>query len=287
MAVNTEERPEQPSEVDGTAHLFNALGKIIRILRRRAGLSQTAMASITHVSEDLISAIERGVRVPQPDFLILADPLLNADGILIAAVTDVRAALARARVRHPGWFQSFAKTEAAAVALHYYEVQAVPGILQTAAYARSLFEHRRPLLSEAIIEKRVSDRISRQVLLDRWPTPTISFVLEAAVLLRPFGGPEIHREQLLRVLDVAQRRSVELQIMPLDKAEHPYLGGSFTLLTPKGQREVAYTEIYGHARLITDHDEVRTYAERYGIIRAQALTPQESLVFIEKMLGEL
>ncbi|MFE2555103.1 helix-turn-helix domain-containing protein [Streptomyces sp. NPDC059352] len=286
MSGNKEERPERPSEVDGTAHLFRALGKIIKVLRKNAGLSQTELAEITHCSEDLISAIERGVRTPQPDFLIRADPVLNAGGVLIAAVDDLRDAQARARVRHPEWFQDFAKAEAEAVALHYYAVQAVPGILQTPAYARSLFQHRRPMLDEETVEKRVADRISRQVLLDKWPAPTISFVLEAAVLLRPFGGPEVHREQLRRILDVARRRTVDFQIMPQDGYEHPYLDGTFTLLTPKGRRETAYTEIYGHARLITDPEEVRQYTERYGIIRSQALTQHESLTWIEKLLGE-
>ncbi|MGW7305194.1 helix-turn-helix domain-containing protein [Streptomyces sp. NPDC054835] len=287
MSGNEEERPERPSEVDGTAHLFRALGKIIKVLRRNAGMSQAELAEATHCSEDLVSSVERGVRTPQPDFLIRADPVLGADGVLIAAVDDVREALARARTRHPDWFQDFAKAEAEAVALHYYAVQAVPGILQTPSYSRFLFENRRPMLDEETIERRVADRISRQAILDKWPTPTISFVLEAAVLLRPFGGPDVHREQLLRVLEVARRRTVELQIMPQDGTEHPYLDGAFTLLTPRGRREVAYTEIYGHARLITDPELVRQYAERYGIIRARALSPRESLDWIEKLLGEL
>ncbi|MEV4425085.1 helix-turn-helix domain-containing protein [Streptomyces sp. R-07] len=286
MSGNEEERPERPSEVDGTAHLFRALGKIIKVLRRNAGLSQAELAALTHCSEDLISSIERGVRVPQPDFLVQVDPVLGAGGVLVAAADDAREALSRARTRHPDWFQDFADAEAKAVALHYYAVQAVPGILQTEAYARYLFGNRRPMLDEQTVEKRVADRISRQVILDKWPSPTISFVLEAAVLLRPFGGPQVHREQLRRVLDVARRRTIELQIMPQDGTEHPYLDGAFTLLTPPGRREVAYTEIYGHARLITAPEHARTYAERYGIIRARALSPQESLAWIEKLLGE-
>ncbi|MGW7429179.1 helix-turn-helix domain-containing protein [Streptomyces sp. NPDC054861] len=286
MSGNHEERPERPSEVDGTAHLFRALGKILKVLRRNAGLSQAELSHLAHCSEDLVSSVERGVRTPQPDFLVRVDPLVNAGGALAAAADDVREALARARVRHPDWFRDFADEEARAVALHYYEVQAVPGVLQTPAYARSLFEHSRPLLDEATVEKRLADRISRQVLLDQWPLPTLSFVLEAAALLRPFGGPKVHREQLLRILEVARRRTIELQIMPQGKPEHPYLGAPFTLITARGRREVAYTETYGHSRLITDPEEVRTYAERYGIIRAQALTPQESLDWIEKLLGE-
>ncbi|MFE1229089.1 helix-turn-helix domain-containing protein [Streptomyces sp. NPDC059442] len=286
MSGNQGERPERPSEVDGTAHLFSALGKIIKVLRRNAGLSQAELAEATHCSEDLVSSVERGVRTPQPDFLLRADRALAAGGVLAAAVEDVREALARARTRHPDWFRDFAKAEAEAVALHYYEVQAVPGLLQTEAYARSLFEHRRPMLDGETVEKRVADRLARQAILDTWPAPTLSFVLEAAVLLRPFGGPDVHREQLRRIHEVAQRRTVDLQVMPLDRHEHPYLGGAFTLLTPRGRREVAYTEIYGHARLITDPEEARQYAERYGIIRARALTPHESLTWIEKLLGE-
>ncbi|MFI8510365.1 Scr1 family TA system antitoxin-like transcriptional regulator [Streptomyces sp. NPDC085460] len=286
MSGKHEERPEKPSEVDGTAHLFKALGKIIKVLRTNAGLSQAQLAAETHCGEDLISSMERGVRVPQPDFLLRAETALNAGGVLAAAVEDTEKALARARVRHPDWFQSFAKEEARALAAHYYEVQAVPGILQTPAYARALFEHRRPMLDEATIETRIADRISRQAVFERWPAPTLTFLLEAAVLLRPFGGPEIHREQLRRILEVGQLRTVELQILLMDRDEHPYLDGAFTLLTPPGRREVAYTEIYGHARLITDPEEVRQHSERYGILRSQALTKRESLTWIEKLLGE-
>ncbi|MFD3332838.1 helix-turn-helix domain-containing protein [Streptomyces sp. NPDC058700] len=287
MSGNVEERPERPSEVDGTAHLFRALGKIIKVLRKNAGLSQAELAEITHCGEDLISAMERGVRTPQPDFLIRADPVLNAGGVLIAAVDDVREALAKVRVRHPDWFRSFAGAEAEAVALHYYEVQAVPGLLQTEAYARAVMRHRRPVWDEQTIEKWVADRLARQSVFDKWPPTTISFVLEEAILRRPTGGRSVHREQLRRIMEIASRRTVHLQVMPLSWEEHPSLDGAFTLLTPKGRREVAYTEIYGHPRLITDPEEVRTYTERYGIIRAQALTPQESLELIEKMLGEL
>ncbi|MFD3724474.1 helix-turn-helix domain-containing protein [Streptomyces sp. NPDC058671] len=287
MSGNVEERPERPSEVDGTAHLFRALGKIIKVLRKNAGLSQAELAEITHCGEDLISAMERGVRTPQPDFLIRADPVLNAGGVLIAAVDDVREALAKVRVRHPDWFRSFAGAEAEAVALHYYEVQAVPGLLQTEAYARAVMRHRRPVWDEQTIEKWVADRLARQSVFDKWPPTTISFVLEEAILRRPTGGRSVHREQLRRIMEIASRRTVHLQVMPLSWEEHPSLDGAFTLLTPKGRREVAYTEIYGHPRLITDPEEVRTYTERYGIIRAQALTPQEPLELIEKMLGEL
>ncbi|MBD0707191.1 MULTISPECIES: helix-turn-helix domain-containing protein [unclassified Streptomyces] len=287
MAGKAGERPERPAEVDGTTHLFRALGKIIRTLRRNAGISQTELAALTHVSEDLISAIERGVRVPQPDFLIQIDPLLNAGGALTAASEDVRTAVSRARVRHPNWFQDFAKAEAEAVALHYYAPHAVPGLLQTQAYADAVFRHRRPLHDDTQIEKLLADRLSRQAIFEKQPLPTLSFVIEEAVLRRPMGGREAFREQLQRLLEVAQFRNVYLQIMPTERDGHPALDGQFTLITLLGQREAAYTENYGTSRLFVGLEEVRTYTERYGIMRAQALTPQESLEYLKQLLGEL
>ncbi|MFE2142978.1 Scr1 family TA system antitoxin-like transcriptional regulator [Streptomyces sp. NPDC059456] len=281
-----EEQPERPVEADGTTHLFKALGKMIKALREAAGLQQKELAARVRVSEELISSIERGVRTPQPDFLENADRALGANGVLLAAIPEVKEALKRARTRHPDWFRKFAEAEAVSVALHYYEVQAVPGLLQTEDYARAVFCHRRPVLDEETIEKRVADRLARQVILERWPAPTFSFVLEESILHRPMGGEAVHRAQLRRLLEVGRLRTVHLQVMPMDRGEHPAMEGSFTLLRPKGRNEVAYTETYNHANLITDPEQVRIYSERYGIIRAQALTPHESLALIEKMLGE-
>ncbi|MEW1694178.1 helix-turn-helix transcriptional regulator [Streptomyces sp. NPDC091278] len=287
MSGNVEARPERPAQVDGTAHLFRALGKIIKVLRKNAGLSQAELAALTHCSEDLISAIERGVRVAQPDFLVMVDPLLNAGGALIAASDDVREAVSRARVRHPNWFRDFAKAEAEAVALHYYAPRATPGILQTHAYAEAVFRHRRPLYDETEIEKLLADRLSRQVIFEKQPLPTISFVIEEAVLQRPMGGRDSFREQIQRLIEVAALRNVYLQIMPNDRTDHPALGGQFTMITLKGQREAAYSESYGTAHLFTGLEEVRVYAERYGIMRAQALAPLESLEYLKQVLGEL
>ncbi|MFF8845928.1 Scr1 family TA system antitoxin-like transcriptional regulator [Streptomyces sp. NPDC015127] len=281
-----EERPERPVEADGTAHLFRALGKQLKVLRERAGLSQKELGTAAHCGEDLISAIERGVRTPQPDFLERVDGLVGAGGVLKAAVDDVREAQSKARTRHPDWFRNFARVEADASALHEYSNQTVPGLLQTEDYARALFSQRQPLLDEETIEKRVSDRLARQQIFERWPTPTVSYVLEEVVLQRPIGGKDVHERQLRRLLHVGRLRTVKLQVMPTSREEHPCMGGAFILLTPRGRPQVAYTESYGHPRLITDPQEVGVFGERYGSMRAQALTPQESLALIEKMLGE-
>ncbi|MGR4882860.1 Scr1 family TA system antitoxin-like transcriptional regulator [Streptomyces sp. LARHCF249] len=282
-----EERPERPVEADGTAHLFRALGKQIKALREAAGLHQKELAALLHVSEDLIGAIERGVRTPQPDLLERADGVLGARGVLRVAIPDVKDALKRARTRHPDWFRSYAEAEAATQAVHAYAHQGVPGLLQTERHAREVFTQRRPLLDEATIEKRVQDRLSRQQIFERWPSPTFSFILDQSLLERQVGGSDVHREQLQRFLDIGRLRTVELQVMPYTRGAHTAMGGSFTLLHPKGRQQIAYHEAYGRPHLITDPDQVRIMAERCGIIRAQALAPHESLALIEKTLGEV
>lgn len=115
----------------------------------------------------------------------------------------------------------------------------------------------------------------------------VTAVIEEVVLRRPIGGSEIHREQLEQLIRLAQLRSVELQVMPTDRSEHAGMGGPFILLTPRGKAQVGYTEVQNGSRLVTDPEEVRILAARYGSIRAQALTMRESLDLIKNMLGEL
>ncbi|MEU5957344.1 helix-turn-helix transcriptional regulator [Streptomyces sp. NPDC047525] len=282
-----ERRPERPAEEDGTAHLFRAVGKQIKVLRVGAGLSQKELGARAHCGEDLVSAMERGVRTPQPEFLELADPLLGAGGLLLAVIDDVREAQKKSRTRHPEWYRGYASLEALAVQLYVYTNQSVPGLLQTEAYAQAMFAQWKPLLSEETIEKRVADRLARQQIFDPWPSPTFSFILDESVLLRPIGGKAVHEEQLRKLLRIGRMRTVQLQVMPLAREEQPSLDGPFTLLTPKKQQQVAYMEIHTYPRLITVPDEVRVLSVRYGILQSEALTPRDSLAMIEKMLGEL
>ncbi|MGW0310518.1 helix-turn-helix domain-containing protein [Streptomyces flavidovirens] len=285
-SASQESRPELPSEADGTAHLFRAIGKQIRVLRENLAMSQKELATATHCGLDLISAMERGVRTPQPEFLDRADDALKAGGVLRAAIPDVREAQKKARTRHPDWYRNYAKLEAEAVQLLHYGNQVVHGLLQTEEYARAIFTQRRPLLSEETVEKRVADRLSRQQVFEQWPSPTFSFVFEEAVLCRPIGGRAVHEGQLRQLLRFGRLRAVELQVMPTDREEHPNMDTALTLLTTKGEQQVGYTEAQGHPHLFTDAREVRELADRYAMIRAEALTSRESLALIERMLGD-
>jgi transcriptional regulator with XRE-family HTH domain len=286
MAMELTNAGGEYDDSEDAADLFRVIGRQIRLLRERAGLTQRELGERLGYSEDLIRSLERGRRTPQPEFLDAADELLGAGGLLASAKEDVVRAKARARVKHPAWFRDYAKLEADAVELHEYGSHVVPGLLQTEAHARALFAMRKPLLDDATIEQRVAARLARQELLTRWPAPIVTCIIEEAVLRRPIGGEAIHKAQLEKLLELGQLRSLELQVMPTKRDEHAGMGGPFILLTPKGRPQVGYVEVQNVSRLITEPDEVRILAARYGSIRAQALTPSESLAVIKELLGE-
>jgi hypothetical protein len=112
-------------------------------------------------------------------------------------------------------------------------------------------------------------------------------VIEESVLRRPVGGGVTYRGQLEQLLLLGQKRNVELQVMPLDREDHAGLSGAFTLMETSASQRVAYVEVQNVSRLHTERKQVRDLEAQYGIIRAQALTPRESMVFIERLLGEL
>ncbi|MES5824373.1 helix-turn-helix transcriptional regulator [Streptomyces sp. RG80] len=283
----SERRPETPSEADGTTGLFVALGKMLKFLRERKGLTQTEFGELVGYGPDAISAMERGVRRLRPEVLLKAEELLDAGGLFKEVIPEVEEALTKARTRHPEWYRSYAGLEAEAVELHFYANNGVPGLLQTEDHAHVVFAKRRPFLDEVTIERRVADRLSRQQVFERRPAPIVSYVLEEVVLDRPTGGRRVHTDQLRRLLDVGHLQNVEIQVMPTEVEEHPNPGSAFNLLVPKGHGQVAYTEAQGYPRLITDPEEVRKIADRYGIMRAMALSPSETRKLIEQKLEEL
>ncbi|MBZ6199749.1 helix-turn-helix domain-containing protein [Streptomyces olivaceus] len=267
----------EPGAGSGILRVF---GRQLKRFRVRAGLERAVFGSTTGYSVSTIAAYEQGRRVPPPKFIDQADEVLDAGGVLQEMKEEV------ARAQFPAFFRDAASLEREAVELHVYEMYAVPGLLQTEEYARAVFAVRRPLLDEDRIEQGLSARLARQEIFARKPAPLVSFVLEECVLQRPLGGREVLRGQLEQVLLIGHKRNVEIQVMPVSREDHGALGGPFTLIdTPEGRR-IAYAEVQGDSRLYSGQPKVRELEARYGILRAQALTPSESLAYVEKLLGE-
>ncbi|MEU3144247.1 helix-turn-helix domain-containing protein [Streptomyces sp. NPDC006999] len=135
---DTEGRPEPSEDADGLIDLNRAVGRQVKLLRERAGLTQKELGDRLGYGEDQVSSLERGRRTPQPEFLDAADDLLDAGGLLKATKEDVARAKARARVRHPAWFRDYARLEAEAVEVNFYNNHDVPGLFQTERRTRAL-----------------------------------------------------------------------------------------------------------------------------------------------------
>ena len=270
---------QQPEYEVGTGMLC-VFGRQLKLFRDRAGLDRARLGSLTGYSASTIASFEQGRRIPPPKFIDQADEVLHAGGVLTASKEEV------ARAQYPAFFRDAAKLEAEAVELHVYDTQLVNGLLQAEEYARAVFAMWQPLLDEALMEQRVAARLARQEIFARRPAPHLSFVIEEAVLLRPLGGETVWRGQLEHLMLIAEKRNVVIQVMPLSRQEHAGLAGPFTLMEAKDGRRIAYTEVQGDSRVHTERHKVRELERTYGILRAQAHTPTESLALIEKLLGE-
>ncbi|MGW4895128.1 helix-turn-helix domain-containing protein [Kitasatospora sp. NPDC004240] len=268
------------AEQDESGGLLRGFGRQLRILREREGLSRTQLGAQLGYGEDQIASVELGRRIPKPELIERADQALRAGGVLIAMKDEV------ARARYPAFFRDAAKLEAEAVELHAYDALVVNGLLQTEEYARAVLSMMRPPLDDDVIEQRVSARLARQSLLARRPAPVMSFVIDESALRRPIGGSAVLRGQLEQILLIGQQRNIEVQIMPLQRAQNAGLAGPFTLFETRDGRRIAYVEVQNVSHVHTEREQVRGLEVKYGILRAQALTPHESRAFVERLLGE-
>ncbi|MFE3928880.1 Scr1 family TA system antitoxin-like transcriptional regulator [Streptomyces sp. YIM B13508] len=264
-----------------SAAVLRTVGRVIKMCRERAGLTQAALGAQIGYSEEQVSSVERGRRAPMEEFLDAADRVLKAHGLISALKGDVE------KARFPKKVRDLAKLEAEAVEICAYDNSVVNGLLQTEEYQRAVFGSRRPAFSEDEVDQRVAARLARQRIVEgALPCTSFSFVHDEAALRRRVGGKMVLRQQLERLLDMGQRRNVEIQVLPLDREDNAGLGGPFHLLRLREGSTVAHNEVQRTSRLISERKEIQILELRYGVIRAQALPPRESLAFIEKILGE-
>ncbi|MEV7520735.1 helix-turn-helix transcriptional regulator [Streptomyces sp. NPDC091371] len=265
---------------DESGAVIATVGRQLKMWREAAGLDRAKFGERMGYGQNLIYKIERGARIPRPEFLDKADEILGAGGKIAAMKADIQ------RARYPKKVRDLAKLESEAVEIGSYDNVVVTGLLQTEEYARALFGLRRPAFSEEEVERLVAARLARQEILRQHPAPLLTVVQEESVLRRPIGGRMVLRRQLEHLLEVGGLRNVELQVMPTAVEEHSGLAASFKVMRLSDGTTVGHNEAQLAHRLIIEPKEVQILDMRYGMIRAQALTPRESLKVIEKVLGE-
>ncbi|UUU37147.1 helix-turn-helix transcriptional regulator [Streptomyces sp. CA-210063] len=267
-------------EDEESAAVLKAVGRQIKAWREASGMRQSELGSAIGYGEEMVSSVERGRRAPKPEFLDTADEVLGAGGKLAAMKEDVE------RARYPKKVRDLARLEGEAVDLGAYASHHIHGLLQTPEYTRELYAMRRPPYTEDEIDRHVAARMARKTVFERVPRPQLTFVQEEVTLRRPIGGKMVLRRQLERLLEIGKLRHAVIQVMPTDREDHAGMGGSFQLLKLQDGKALGHLEVQFLSRLISDPREVQTLETHYGMIRAQALPPRDSLAFIEKVLGE-
>ncbi|MCQ9181143.1 helix-turn-helix transcriptional regulator [Streptomyces sp. IBSBF 2953] len=285
QAVRLSDETDEPGwEVDpddewGVA-VVATVGRQLKLRREAVGMRVADFAVAVGYGEDMVYKIEGGKRIPRPEYLDRADEILGAGGLLSAMNEDVR------KVQYPKKVREIAELEARAVEIQLYDPLSIHGLLQTPEYARALLRMRRPAYPDDVVARGVAARVARKSVFERDPVPELGFILEEWTLRRPLGGRAVLRGQLEHLLKTGELRNVELQVMPMDREEHAGLAGGIEVLKFADGSAVGRSQAVAGGRAVFDLKQLRILELRYGIIRAQALTPRESLAFIEQLLGD-
>ncbi|KWV31793.1 helix-turn-helix domain-containing protein [Micromonospora rifamycinica] len=280
----------------GPTVLRMLLGAQLRRLREASGVTREGAGWEIRSSESKISRMELGrVGFKERD---VADLLtlygVTADeerGALLKLARDANSPGWWHRYGDvlPGWFQSYLGLEAAAALIRSYEVQFVPGLLQTPEYARAvvLLGHRGAAVDE--VDRRVELRMQRQQLLRRADPPQLWAVIDEAALRRPIGGREVKRGQLTALIEATRSPHVRLQVIPFDAGGHAAAGGAFTILRfgDDDLPDIVYIEQLTSALYLDKREDLDYYAAAMERLCVEATPPERTPEVLTRLRDEL
>jgi hypothetical protein len=279
----------------GPTVLRMLLGAHLRRLREAEGVSRETAGWEIRASESKISRMELGrVSFKERD---VAD-LLTLYGVTDEEEREAWLTLAR-QANTPGWwqregdilpswFQPYLGLEAAAVLIRTYEVQFIPGLLQTPEYAKAVILLGHGNAPPAEVERRVAVRMKRQQVLAREDPPQLWVVVDEGALRRPIGGPEVMRAQLRALVDATKLPHVRLQVIPFNAGGHAAAGGSFSILRFPEQDlpDVIYIEQLTSALYLDKRDDIDHYAAAMERLAVEAERPDRTGDILGKILRE-
>jgi hypothetical protein len=281
--------------VGGPTVLRMLLGNHLRRLREAEGVSREDAGWEIRSSESKISRMELGrVGFKERD---VAD-LLSLYGVSDGEERERLLSLAR-EANNPGWwhrygdvlpswFQSYLGLEAAASLIRTYEVQYVPGLLQTSEYARAVVLLGHKNARPELIERRVNLRMTRQQLLTRENPPQFWAVVDEAALRRPVGGAAVLRKQIEALIDVTALPNVRLQVIPFHAGGHATTNGAFSILRFPDQDmpDVVYVEQLTSALYLDKRDDVDEYVLAMERLCVEADPPARTADTLRRILKD-
>src|SRR6185312_13638925 len=272
------------------------LGAQLRRLREAKRISLEDAGEAIRASHSKISRLETG-RVGFKDRDI-------ADLLTLYGVTDesertaLRELAARANKQGwwhdysdilPNWFEAYVGLEEAATQIRAYEVQFIPGLLQTGDYARAVTLLGYPNASSREIDRRVGLRLARQAVFTRPTPPNIWIVLDEAVMKRPIGGAEVMRGQIKHLIEMSQRPNVTIQIVPFQIGGHAAAGGPFSILrfAEHDLPDVVYLEQLTSALYLDKQEVVDNYLAVMDRLCVEAEPVGRTTDILKRLLDEL
>jgi transcriptional regulator with XRE-family HTH domain len=284
---------EQPR--GGPTVLRMVLGGKLRRLREESGITREAAGDAIRGSHAKISRLELGrVGFKERDI----SDLLTLYRVLDEEARAEYFELAR-RANEPGWwhrygdvlsnwFETLIGLEEAASLIRTYEVQFIPGLLQTESYARSVVRLGHAQAPERQLERRVELRMSRQRLLTAPDAPRLWAVVDEAALRRPLGTRKEMREQLEHLLEVSRLPNVTLQVAPFSVGGHAAAGGPITILRfhTHDLPDIVYLEQLTSALYLDKQDDVEGYLTVMDRLCATSQTPEETTRFLEELISQ-
>jgi transcriptional regulator with XRE-family HTH domain len=271
------------------------LGAQLRRLREQRGVSRQDAGYAIRGSESKISRLELGrVSFKERD---VAD-LLTLYGVADDSEREALLSLAR-EANAPGWwhryadvlpnwFQTYVGLEEAAGLIRTYELQFVPGLLQSERYARAVIDLGNGGATAEEIDQRVALRLQRQQRLTGVNPPRVWAVLDEAVLRRPIGGTKVMHGQLEHLINMSKLPNVTIQMMPFKFGGHAAEGGAFSILRFPEQDlpDVVYVETLTGALYLDKRDDVDVYLQAMERLSVDSATPDGTVGMIGEILRE-
>ncbi|WP_112136444.1 helix-turn-helix domain-containing protein [Glycomyces dulcitolivorans] len=267
------------------------IAKELTALREQAGLTRSAAAKALDMSPGNLGRIENREITARPVVVRAALALYGVTGEQAEALIELaRGATERGWWQKfsviPDWFGFYVGLEEAAVSIETYESEAVPGLFQTADYARELF---RLTTHDAEIEQKVDARLQRQKILTRENPVRISAVINEAVLLRPVGSRSQFRTQLQHLLELSELPNITLQILPFSVGGHPAMSEPFTLLNFPDPTEgpVVYLDGYIQGQVLEEQEDVSVYQNAFDRLETLADSTSETRAKVSQVMAKL
>jgi hypothetical protein len=271
------------------------LGSQLRRLREKAGIScaeagysiRGSASKISRMETGRISFKERDVQ----DLLTLyglSDPDERTQLLSLVAQTRQTGWWHRYNDRMPKWFEDYVGLEEAASRIQSWELQFMPGLLQTEDYARAVIVHGHPRAAGDTIDSMVDLRMRRQKILGGMHPPRLWMVVDESVLHRALGSAAMLKKQIDKLLEVTELSHISLQVIPFAKSGY-VAEGAFSILrfAETELPDIAYIEHLTGALYLERQDEIEVYGRAFDRLVVDAETPRGSRQFLEKIRADL